>query len=116
MQRSILRVAQEALINVHRHAEASRVAVNLEIAGGALRLSVIDDGRGFNPAMSDGSGDTPRLGVGIPGMEARIRQFDGALEIVGGPAGTTINAVIPLVDGWSHPSLEPTEGTLNDLH
>ena len=38
MQRSILRVAQEALINVHRHAEASRVAVNLEIAEGALRL------------------------------------------------------------------------------
>ena len=54
--------------------------------------------------------------LGFPGMEARIRQFDGALEIVGGPAGTTINAVIPLVDGWSHPSLEPTEGTLNDLH
>lgn len=116
VQRSILRVAQEALINVHRHAEASRVAVNLEIAGGALRLSVIDDGRGFNPAIPDGSGDAPRLGVGIPGMEARIRQFDGALEIVGGPAGTTINAVIPLVDGWSPPSLEPTEGTLNDLH
>ena len=58
---------------------------------------MIDDGRGFNPAMPDGSGDAPGgLGVGIPGMEARIRQFDGALEIVGGEGGATVRAAIPL--------------------
>jgi signal transduction histidine kinase len=96
VQRSILRVAQEALINVHRHAAATRVSLSLDLSENTLRLAVADNGKGYVTATNDGSAASS-LGVGIPGMEARIRQFNGTLEIVGGEGGgTTVRATVPL--------------------
>ena len=94
VQRTILRVTQEALANVHRHAGASQVHVAAKLSGGHLVLRVRDNGRGIKPTnVTDGR---PRLGVGIPGMRARLLQFNGNLKIRTGPWGTSLFAFIPL--------------------
>jgi two-component system, NarL family, sensor kinase len=92
IQRAILRVVQEALANVHRHAGASRVQVGAKRVGGRLVVRVRDDGRG----MAAAGGGRHRMGVGIPGMHARLRQFGGDLKIRMGSRGTSLLAHVPL--------------------
>jgi signal transduction histidine kinase len=92
LQRAVLRVVQEALVNVHRHAEATKVSVTLRRDGKGLHLRIADNGKGL-----PGRDTAPiSLGVGIPGMEARIRQFTGSMDITSGPRGTTVRASVPL--------------------
>ncbi|MGX1739939.1 sensor histidine kinase [Bosea sp. NPDC055353] len=95
IQWSILRVAQEALGNVHRHAKASRIFLNIRINASRLVMQVRDDGRGL---MGAREADTAKikLGVGVPGMRARLKQFGGDLRIRTGPDGTTVVATVPL--------------------
>ena len=89
----LFRVAQEALINVHRHAGASCADVSLMRTRQYLKLIVRDDGHGANGSL-DFQSDS--LGVGIPGMRARLRQLGGSLEIIDSPTGLTVKAVVPL--------------------
>jgi signal transduction histidine kinase len=100
VEAAVFRAAQEALSNVAKHAQASRVQLTLSYAGDTLLLDVADDGTGFDPRAAatagsqaaDGSG-----GYGLAGMEQRLARIDGTLTIesaVG--AGTTINATVPL--------------------
>ncbi|MEI9891152.1 MAG: histidine kinase [Caulobacteraceae bacterium] len=94
LQRNFLRVVQEALINVHRHAGATLAEVELSRVRNTLKVEVRDDGRGMErePNPLDGP-----LGVGIPGMRARLRHLGGTLEIVDGPGGVTVRASAPAV-------------------
>ncbi|GAB3583688.1 sensor histidine kinase [Leifsonia lichenia] len=90
----VLRVAQEALANVRKHAAAANVSVELAyIDSGdhpaAISLAVSDDGRGFD-------GDAPRVGYGIDGMASRVREVGGAFELDAHPgAGTTVRVTVP---------------------
>ncbi len=93
MERGLFRVAQEALINVHRHADASGATVSLVRNRQSLTLVVRDDGHGARGSLDLHS---DRLGVGIPGMRARLRQLGGCLEIIDSPVGLTVKAVAPL--------------------
>jgi two-component system, NarL family, sensor kinase len=94
LQRAILRVVQEALTNVHRHADASHVSVNARIKSGRLVVRIRDNGHGIGgPARLDGS---IRLGVGVAGMRARLEQFGGGLRIRTGRSGTCVVAMIPV--------------------
>jgi PAS domain S-box-containing protein len=96
MQRSLLRIVQEALANVHRHASASRVSVDMRQIAGRLHLTITDNGRGLE-GMSEQEGDAPfQPVVGILGIRARVRQFGGDLKIQTGPHGTRIYAVVPV--------------------
>ena len=80
------RVAQEALENVARHANARWVGVSLEQVGGHLTLTISDDGQGFAPESSDLD---ERLG--IKGMRERANLIGGTLEVESGPdRGTTV--------------------------
>ena len=100
VQRSLLRVAQEALANVHRHASATQVAVTLKCIADQIHLVVSDDGKGFNDSRAHPLGAPPKAGVGIPGMTARLRQLGGDLHIHSDATGTTLHGVVPLhVDG-----------------
>jgi signal transduction histidine kinase len=94
-QHAVLRVVQEALSNVYRHARAKTVSVKLVSRTGLLTISVADDGRGLRLAPGARAADPP-LGVGIAGMRARIEQLGGTLEIVGGVSGTSVTASVPL--------------------
>lgn len=86
-----LRIAQEALSNVRRHAEASSVAVALRETDGVLEVSVRDDGIGFDPATAAGSGR-----FGLKTMRERAQSVGGTLEVRSAPgSGTTVLATVP---------------------
>jgi len=90
LQTLLFRVAQEALNNIARHAQARSVLIRLVARGGLLQLHVADDGRGFVPGQTtDGSG--------LGGMRERLRLYDGQLELHSAPGeGTRLRAVVPL--------------------
>jgi signal transduction histidine kinase len=83
----VLRIAQEAIQNALRHANAGRVAISLAGGNGRLLLQVEDDGLGFDPNAADAR--SRRLG--LTSMEERARRIGATLEIVSSPgAGTTV--------------------------
>ncbi len=91
----LFRIAQEALTNVARHAEASRVTIQLALEDKHIRLSIVDDGKGL-PA--DESESPPSLGM--VGMRARARQCGGELSVTAAqPHGVRIEAVVPVKTG-----------------
>jgi two-component system sensor histidine kinase UhpB len=97
-QRSLLRVIQEALTNVFRHAKATEVAVAIKATYNEFRLRVRDNGRGMPGGHARYGTGAPSLGVGIPAMRVRLQQLGGTLVIRSAPAqhsGTTLCAVIP---------------------
>lgn len=84
----LFRIAQEALTNVSRHAQATYVRMELEQAGDALSLTVSDNGQGF-------SGSKTQTGLGLVGMRARSRASDGTLTVSSSPGkGVTIKAEV----------------------
>lgn len=77
----LLAVATEALTNVTRHSGARHVTLVLQAADGQARLTVTDDGHGFDPAVT-----VP--GQGLRGMAERLAQRRGSLDVRSGPGGT----------------------------
>jgi two-component system, NarL family, sensor kinase len=98
-QRALLRVIQEALTNVFRHARATKVIVAIRAMSTHFRLSVSDDGRGMPVGYATSGAETMQAGVGIPAMRTRLQQMGGALEIQSSSSaecqGTTLCAAIP---------------------
>jgi two-component system NarL family sensor kinase len=98
-QRSLLRIIQEALANVFRHAHATEVKIKIEASRGNLRVQVSDNGCGMPPSQAGSSPVAISFGVGIPAMRARLARMGGALEIQSSSVakchGTTVCAVIP---------------------
>lgn len=82
LQRNLMRIVQECLANVHRHASAARVAIRLRRVADRLHLVITDDGRGLPCKRNVGhpEGETLPAGVGIAGMSARVRHFGGTSE------------------------------------
>jgi signal transduction histidine kinase len=84
-----LRVVQEALHNVRKHARASSVRIALSFVDDGVRVEVRDDGVGFDPAEYGG-------GYGLDGMRARVEQVGGTLSISTAPGlGATIRTEVP---------------------
>ncbi len=96
-QHSLLRVVQEALTNVFRHARATEVEISGEVADNHVELQISDNGRGI--AGEAAGGTSVSLGVGIPAMRARLQQMGGRLEIWSASGrqlpGTTLCAIVP---------------------
>ena len=105
-ERALLRVVQEGLANVHRHAGASRVSVDIKIVWHQDHLLVVDDGKGMAVVPNGHFCATPRAGVGIPGMKARLRRLGGDLKILSGTGGTKLHGVIPVRAKTAIPSEE----------
>jgi PAS domain S-box-containing protein len=96
IQRVVFRIVQEALANVHRHAAATHVSVDLRWIMDRLHLTITDDGRGVSGRTRQGEDAQLRAGVGIRSIRARVRQLDGDIKIRSGPLGTSIHAAIPV--------------------
>ena len=91
----LYRFLQEALTNVAKHAQASRVTVRLERDYKQILLSVADDGRGFDQAVQLGPARTSQ-GVGLLGLRERFELMGGWLELKTGPGyGTRLTAHLP---------------------
>jgi signal transduction histidine kinase len=85
----LLRVCQEALANVRKHARASTVQVRLRYGDNVIRLEVTDDGGGFDAGTATG-------GYGLRGMRERVQQVGGTVRVTSAPgAGTVILAEVP---------------------
>lgn len=87
---SVYRIVQEALTNCAKHADARRIGITLRDRAAAIELAVSDDGAGFErTAVSRG-------GMGLIGMEERVRELDGTLSVRSALGrGTTIAVTIP---------------------
>jgi signal transduction histidine kinase len=91
---TLLRVTQEALANVSKHANAARVALTLSYMDGEAALDVRDDGAGF-ALGADRAG--PNGGLGLAGMRERVEALGGRLAVESAPGrGTTVAAVVPV--------------------
>ncbi|MES2857861.1 MAG: sensor histidine kinase [Pseudomonadota bacterium] len=92
LQTLLFRVAQEALNNIAKHAQARDVLVRLVSRGAHLLLHVADDGRGCAPEQALGSG-----GSGLGGMRERLRLYGGTLQFHSAPGeGTRLRIAVPL--------------------
>jgi len=96
----LLRVAQEALANAIKHADAKRIVISLETTPEATRLRISDDGQGFAPGALTHS-ESPHFGV--LGMQERAARIGAELSIVGTPgAGCVVTLSLPCT-----PAAEP---------
>jgi PAS domain S-box-containing protein len=87
---SLFRVLQEALRNALRHADPTRITVELHADRRAVRLCVVDDGVGFDPRAVDGEG------LGLASMRERLRLLGGEIAIVSKHrGGTRVEATVP---------------------
>jgi signal transduction histidine kinase len=90
----LLRVAQEALANVRKHADAHRVQLTLSYLDDATLLDIRDDGTGFDPATPARNGSV--AGFGLAGMRERLAAHGGTLTIETAPGqGTSVAAALP---------------------
>ena len=90
-RRALYRNVQEALTNVARHAQATRVRVRLQATADLVVLEIADDGRGMPPAAIETRG-----GLGLVGMRERAAALGAEFQIRPGPdGGTTIHVSVP---------------------
>ena len=96
VETTLFRVAQEALTNVRKHTQTTRVRVELDRSGRAVRLLVRDEGHGFQPdeaTRSNGPGER----VGLSGMRERVSLLGGRFDLHSEPgSGTTVTAEVEL--------------------
>jgi len=91
VEEAFWRIAQEALSNVARHSQATRVELRLQTAPQEVTLSIADNGRGFDPASGQQSG------IGLHSMRERLAAVGGTVTIQSRPeAGTVLLACCPV--------------------
>ena len=103
VETGMYRIVQEALTNATKHGDAKRAHVEVVEENATVRVTVRDDGRGFDPL---GHSD----GFGLIGMRERVELLHGTLEVTSSPGqGTTINATFPVNRrrGADRPTTEP---------
>jgi signal transduction histidine kinase len=92
-EREVLRIAQEAIHNVKKHAGAQRLWVQLKYEAAAIELQVRDDGKGGAPDQAQAS---EHGGFGLTGMRERAESIRGVLELISSAGeGTTVRLRAP---------------------
>jgi signal transduction histidine kinase len=90
LETALYRIVQEALTNALRHGGARRASVEIEEDETAVRITIRDDGEGFDPTVK-------AAGFGLVGMRERAELLDGTLQVESEPGrGTTVRAVLPV--------------------
>ncbi|MGB7601231.1 MAG: PAS domain S-box protein [Candidatus Sulfotelmatobacter sp.] len=91
----VFRIVQESLTNIHRHSGSQSALIRLTRSAQSVEVEIADRGKGI--PVAKGREMTPaQVGVGVRGMEERVRQFGGRLRIESSSAGTKVTATIPL--------------------
>src|SRR6202795_286025 len=100
LELALFRVLQESLTNVHRHSGSSRASVRLLTRNRAVILQVTDAGKGTESKNWEDRAQEwmGTFGVGLRGMNERMRQLGGGLELSSAHGGTTVTATVPLRD------------------
>ena len=95
METTLFRIVQESLTNIHRHSGSKRAQIQIRRSADEVSVKVRDYGKGMPAAKSNGS--SLRSGVGIQGMQERVRQLNGRFEIQSRREGTTVTACLPIM-------------------
>lgn len=101
---AIFRIVQECLTNVYRHSGSDSCSVTIARQGGHLRLEIRDRGKGIPR-----TGKTPEhssSGLGHRGMQERVRQLGGTLDIISTDAGTSVTTLLPIASSDEQQSAE----------
>ncbi len=100
VETALFRLIEECLSNVERHSGSSSALVRVACDAGAVQVDVVDEGRGVSesdavaPDAAESDADE-QPGDGIACMRERVAQLRGTLEIVSGPSGTVVRAMVP---------------------
>jgi len=96
METAIFRVVQECLTNIHRHSGSSVARIRLRERDDEVFVEIEDKGRGIPPHKLQEMSAAGTPGVGVRGMQERLRQLGGRLEIQSGAGGTIIKVRLPI--------------------
>jgi signal transduction histidine kinase len=90
VEEQLFHIVVEALNNTLRHARATVVTINIQVEDGGLRLTIQDNGIGFDPT-------TPSMGLGLTTMQERAETVGGKMSITFAPQqGTTVEITVAL--------------------
>jgi PAS domain S-box-containing protein len=95
LEMTVFRIVQEALTNVHRHAGTSEAFVRIYLELTSLRIEIEDRGQGI---ANFASLDEQKMGIGLTGMQERVRNLSGQFEVRSGKKGTIVKATFPMPD------------------
>jgi PAS domain S-box-containing protein len=96
LETSLFRFFQECLTNVHRHSGSDRATIRLSRRESGVLAEVEDFGRGIPEEVSSDVDESRAMGVGLRGLQARLEQLDGHLDIRTSTKGTIVSAFVPL--------------------
>jgi signal transduction histidine kinase len=109
LETAIFRVVQECLTNIHRHSGSPTAKIRLRQRDHEVVVDIEDKGRGIPAHKLEQMASAGAPGVGVRGMQERLRQLGGKLEIESNSGGTRVKVRLPL------PEAPPSEGlTLTD--
>ncbi|NWD07113.1 cache domain-containing protein [Pseudomonas gingeri] len=89
---SLFRIVQEGLTNIERHAQARNVSITLHGSEESIRLTLVDDGVGFNVAQVERS----QAGIGLRNMRERVEHFGGRFDLVSVPGRSELDVLLPM--------------------
>jgi PAS domain S-box-containing protein len=92
METALFRIVQECLTNVHRHSGSKEASIRLARENGCVMLEVADVGRGM---FQGNNGSSQKTGVGIRGMQERVRLLNGVMEFLDARPGTLVRIKLP---------------------
>lgn len=92
----VFRVVQESLTNIHRHSGSPSATIRLSRSDAEVTVEIADAGKGI-PEEKKKEATRAQVGVGLRGMEERVRQFGGTLRIDSTQSGTTVTVKLPHV-------------------
>jgi PAS domain S-box-containing protein len=98
LELALFRVLQESLTNVHRHSGSETAEIRLTMKDHTVALEVQDNGKGIQPDVLEKAGVHwgGAVGIGLRGMNERMQQLGGRVEVSSSDKGTTITAVAPV--------------------
>jgi signal transduction histidine kinase len=94
VEATIFRIVQEALTNVHKHANTKAATVQIAFGADRIHLVIKDNGTGI-PGFLSLEPPNIKLGVGIQGMRERVRYLSGTFSIQSSISGTVVSATLP---------------------
>ncbi|WP_288101411.1 cache domain-containing protein [Pseudomonas sp.] len=89
---SLFRIVQEGLTNIERHAQAKNVSITLHGSEENVRLTVVDDGVGFNVAQVE----RRHAGIGLRNIRERVEHFGGRFELISMPGRSSLDVLLPM--------------------
>jgi signal transduction histidine kinase len=115
---ALFRVVQEALANIQKHSGSRDALVRIVHDSASIRLEVEDHGRGISPDLltSNGEPSPANMGVGLRGMEERLRQLGGRVTVESRRGWTLVRAEVPVEQDVPRDqfTLQPERGRMGD--